>query len=156
MGRSIVHQESPHKPWKRSRLWRHEESLKVLKQKKGKRNLQGLVLDMRMLEKEKLHGSFKLKTEALSNMDNLMLLQLNFVQISGSYENFPEELRWLCMHGFPLKSIPSDLPMENLVALDMSYSKIESFGICYNNPPALEIRIKESCSKDRRIWILQK
>ncbi|XP_076925286.1 disease resistance-like protein DSC1 [Bidens hawaiensis] len=60
-------------------------------------------------------------------MDNLMLLQLNYVQMNGSYEDFPEELRWLCMHGSPLKSIPSDLPMENLVALDMSYGNIEAF-----------------------------
>ncbi|XP_076896498.1 disease resistance-like protein DSC1 [Bidens hawaiensis] len=60
-------------------------------------------------------------------MANLMLLQLNYVQMNGSYEDFPEELRWLCMHGFSLKSIPLDLPMENLVALDMSYSNIESF-----------------------------
>ncbi|CAH1440561.1 unnamed protein product [Lactuca virosa] len=52
MGRSIVHQESPDKPWKRSRLWCHEESFKVLKQKKGKGNLLGLALDMRMLEKK--------------------------------------------------------------------------------------------------------
>ncbi|CAH1440584.1 unnamed protein product [Lactuca virosa] len=52
MGRFIVHQESPHKPWKRSRLWCHEESFKVLKQNKGTENVLGLVLDMRMLEKK--------------------------------------------------------------------------------------------------------
>lgn len=98
----------------------------------GTENIKGLVLDMRMLEKQKL--PFELKTDALNNMDNLMILHLNYVQLSGSYENFPEELRWLCMHGFPLKSIPSDLPMENLVVLDMSYSNIESFDLSYSNP----------------------
>ncbi|KAL7619245.1 hypothetical protein Lser_V15G02948 [Lactuca serriola] len=134
MGRFVVRQESLEKPWKRSRLWCHEESFKVLKQKKGKGNLLGLALDMRMLENEKLRSSFKLKTDVLGNMDNLMLLQLNYVQIDGSYDKFPEELRWLCMHGFPLKTIPSDLQMENLVALDMSYSNIQSFGICDINP----------------------
>ncbi|CAH1440826.1 unnamed protein product [Lactuca virosa] len=54
MGRFEVRQESPDKPWKRSRLWCHKESFKVLKHKKGKGNLLGLALDMRMLEKEKL------------------------------------------------------------------------------------------------------
>lgn len=34
MGRYLVYQESPHKPWKRSRLWRHEDSYNVLKQEK--------------------------------------------------------------------------------------------------------------------------
>ncbi|KAL7617094.1 hypothetical protein Lser_V15G02983 [Lactuca serriola] len=142
MGRLMIHQESPDKPWKRSLLWCHEDSFKVLKQKKGKGNLLGLALDMRMLEKVNLRESFELKTNALSNMDNLMLLQLNYVKMNGSYKNFPEELRWLCMHGFPLKSIPSDLRMENLVVLDMSYSNIESFGICYSNSHGLKSRKK--------------
>ncbi|CAH1440762.1 unnamed protein product [Lactuca virosa] len=65
MGRFEVHQESLDKPWKRSLLWCHEESFRVLKQKKGKGNLVGLALDMRMLEKEMLGASYKLKTDAL-------------------------------------------------------------------------------------------
>ncbi|PWA40244.1 toll/interleukin-1 receptor (TIR) domain-containing protein [Artemisia annua] len=138
MGRDVVRQESPDKPWKRSRLWCHEESFKVLKHKKGKGNLIGLSLDMRMLEKEKLRGSSELKTAAFSNMDRLMILQLDYIQISGCYENFPEELRWLRMRGFPLKSIPLDLPMKYLVDLDMSYSNIESFDVSCSNPQQLE------------------
>ncbi|KAI3510918.1 hypothetical protein L1887_18057 [Cichorium endivia] len=139
MGRFLVREESLSKPWERSRLWGYE-SFRVLKQKKGTENVLGLTLDMRMLEKEKLHGSLELKTDALSKMDSLMLLQLNYVEIEGSYQNFSEELRWLCMHGFPLKCIPSNLLMENLVALDMSYSNIESFGICYSNLKRFESR----------------
>ncbi|KAI3510930.1 hypothetical protein L1887_18071 [Cichorium endivia] len=133
MGRFVVREESLNKPWERSRIWGHD-SFRVLKQKKGTENVLGLTLDMRVLEREKLHGSLELKTDALSKMDMLMLLQLNYVQITDSYKDFPKELRWLCMHGFRLKSIPSDLPMENLVALDMSYSNIESFGISYSYP----------------------
>ncbi|CAH1420034.1 unnamed protein product [Lactuca virosa] len=57
MGRYEVHQESPDKPWKRSQIWCNEESFRVLKQKKGKGNIVGLALDMRMLEKEKLRAS---------------------------------------------------------------------------------------------------
>ncbi|XP_024964998.1 TMV resistance protein N-like [Cynara cardunculus var. scolymus] len=34
MGRDVVRQESPNKPWKRSRLWCHEESFNVLEQNK--------------------------------------------------------------------------------------------------------------------------
>ncbi|XP_023746930.2 disease resistance protein RUN1-like [Lactuca sativa] len=153
MGRFEVRQESHDKPWKRSLLWCHEESFRVLKQKKGKGNLVGLALNMRMLEKEMLGASYKLKTNALSKMDNLMLLQLNYVHMNGSYENFPPELRGLCMHGFHLKYIPSELPMENLVALDMSYSNIESFIGCYSNPQRLEKRQKLDglCLKNKRL-----
>ncbi|GKC80342.1 Toll/interleukin-1 receptor domain-containing protein, partial [Tanacetum coccineum] len=142
MGRDEVRQESPDKPWKRSRLWCHEESFKVLRQKKGKGNLLGLSLDMRMLEKEKLRGSSELKTVAFSNMDSLMILHLDYVQINGPYENFPEELRWLRMCGCPLKSIPSEFPMENLVALDMSYSNIEFFDMSCSSHQRAEKRQK--------------
>nr|XP_043609010.1 disease resistance protein RUN1-like isoform X2 [Erigeron canadensis] len=138
MGRDEVRKESPKKPWKRSRLWSHEESYKVLKQKKDMENILGLILDTRVLEKGKLCGSFEVKSEVLSKMDNIMLLQLNYVQIKGTYKNFPEELRWLCMHGFPLNSIPSDLALDNLVALDLSYSNVESFGLHWSNPQPLE------------------
>ncbi|KAL7617631.1 hypothetical protein Lser_V15G03451 [Lactuca serriola] len=142
MGRFEVHQESFDKPWKRSRIWCHNDSFRVLKQKKGKGNVLGLSLDMRMLEKENLGAPFDLKTDALSNMDSLMLLQMNYVHMNGSYENFPDELRGLCMHGFRLKCIPLELPMMNLVALDMSYSYIESFVGCYSNTHQLEKRQK--------------
>ncbi|CAI9269319.1 unnamed protein product [Lactuca saligna] len=153
MGRFVVGQESHDKPWKRSRVWYHKDSFRVLKEKKGKGNLLGLALDMRMLEKEKLGTSFELKTDALSNMYSLMLLQLNYVHLYGTYENFPEELRGLCMHGFHLKSIPSELPIENLVALDMSYSNIESF-VSYSNPQQLEKRQKLDgpCIKEKRLF----
>ncbi|CAI9269406.1 unnamed protein product [Lactuca saligna] len=75
-------------------------------------------------------------------MDSLMLLQMNYVHMNGSYENFPDELRGLCMHGFRLKSIPLELPMMNLVALDLSYSYIESFVGYYSNTHRLEKRQK--------------
>ncbi|KAL7618267.1 hypothetical protein Lser_V15G03388 [Lactuca serriola] len=149
MVRFEVRLESPDKPWKRSRLWCHKESFRVLKQKKGKGNLLGLSLDMRMVEKEKLGGSFELKTSAFTNMDNLMMLQLNYVHMHGSYENFPGE-KWLCMHGFHSKSIPFDLPIENLVVLDMSYSNIESFVGGYSNPRQLEKR-QMLCLKEKRL-----
>ncbi|KAL4585109.1 hypothetical protein LXL04_009724 [Taraxacum kok-saghyz] len=156
MGRFEVHQESPEKPWKRSLLWFHEESLIVLKRKMVKGNVKGLAFGMCIHEKEKSGASIELKTDALSNMDSLNLLQLNYVCVNGSYENFPKELKSLCMHGFCLKSIPSNLPMEHLVALDMSYSNIESFIRCYSDPQQLEKRqnldldMDKACSKGKR------
>ncbi|KAL8239829.1 hypothetical protein R6Q59_016396 [Mikania micrantha] len=68
-----------------------------------------------------------LKTDALENMDSLKLLQLNFAELNVSYEYFSEDLRWLCWHGFHLRSIPFDLYMGNMVAVDMSYSNLEVF-----------------------------
>ncbi|KAL8262595.1 hypothetical protein R6Q59_023944 [Mikania micrantha] len=146
MVRDLVRQESPKKPWKRSRSFCHAESCNVLKQKKA-RILLGLALDTRMLDKKKSCGSFELNTESFNQMDNLMLLQLNYLRLNGPFENLPEELRWLCMHGSPLESIHLDLPMENLVVLDMSYSKMEFFN---PQPPAKSQKhLVGSCSKDK-------
>ncbi|XP_024961640.1 putative disease resistance protein At4g11170 isoform X2 [Cynara cardunculus var. scolymus] len=128
MGRTIVHQESPKDPAKRSRVWRNTESYNVLRTGKGSETLEGLALDMQMLKEEKC--AFKtsgLMTDSLQKMDNLKLLQLKYVPLTGSYENFSEHLRWICWPGFHLRTIPSDLFMGNLVALDMSYSCLEVF-----------------------------
>ncbi|KAJ9558744.1 hypothetical protein OSB04_013358 [Centaurea solstitialis] len=152
MGRDVVRQESPKKPWKRSRLWCHKESFNVFEQNKGSGKVEGLVLDMKMLEKEEICESFELKTKALSKMVNLMLLQLNHVKFNGSCKNFPKKIIWLCMHWFPSKSLPSDLPMENIVALDMSYSNLESFGMSYGYPqqPWKRQSLSDSCSKGKK------
>ncbi|KAM7470252.1 hypothetical protein LguiA_008435 [Lonicera macranthoides] len=63
-----------------------------------------------------------LTTDAFKSMTNLRLLKLNYLKLIGSYDNFPKSLAWLSWHGFPLKSIPVEFPMENLVALDLRYS----------------------------------
>ncbi|XP_076914811.1 disease resistance protein RPS4B-like [Bidens hawaiensis] len=144
LGRDLVREESPNMPWKRSRVWHHKESFELLKDNKGKGYTIGLSLDTRMLDKTNLPGSFELETNSFSNMNSLMLLQLNYVQLQGHYENFPKRLRWLCMHGFSLKSIPLDIPMENLVSLDMSYSNIESFDMSYSDPQPRAKRKKQS------------
>ncbi|KAL7593361.1 hypothetical protein Lser_V15G33802 [Lactuca serriola] len=128
MGRAIVHQESPKDPAKRSRVWRNKDSYDVLRKGKGSKTMEGLALDMQMIKEEKYtFKSSTLKTDALEKMDKLKLLQLNFVQLTGSYANLSEDLRWLCWLGFHLRLIPSDLFMGNLVAIDMSYSNLEVF-----------------------------
>ncbi|GFY94660.1 disease resistance protein [Actinidia rufa] len=45
--------------------------------------------------------------------------------LDGCFKDFPKRLTWLSWHRFSLKSIPSDFPMESLVALDLSHSKLE-------------------------------
>ncbi|KAL8228591.1 hypothetical protein R6Q59_000017 [Mikania micrantha] len=94
----------------------------------GSKTVEGLALDMKMLSKEDI--AFKtsnLSTNTLNKMDRLKYLQLNFVELNGSYENFSEDLRWLCWLGYHLRTIPPGLYMRNLVAIDMSYSKLEVF-----------------------------
>ncbi|KAI3702668.1 hypothetical protein L6452_28417 [Arctium lappa] len=174
LGRDLVRQESPNEPWERSLIWHHEESYDVLKQEKGTAKIQGLVLDMRMIENYASHGAsiftmerfgddlprkigarpllhrvcdifswiwclfswvfllrssynneLDIKTNAFIGIDKLRILQLNYVQLHGSYKHFPKGLRWLSMRGFPLSYLPLELRLENIVALDMSYSNLQ-------------------------------
>ncbi|KAM7469357.1 hypothetical protein LguiA_007540 [Lonicera macranthoides] len=166
MGREIIRQES-HDAGERSRLWHHEDAFNVLKNEMGTKTVEGLTLDMRMLNdvgnnaKKRRYEELRdksilskhvsslkrrcfslisgqsvsttltspndiyLRTDAFKNMTKLRLLQLNYVQLTGSYENFPKSLVWLSWHGFPLKSIPVEFSLENLVALHLLHSILE-------------------------------
>ncbi|CAI9298967.1 unnamed protein product [Lactuca saligna] len=75
-----------------------------------------LVLDMKILEKEPLLALKRVVVPEFEDDDPNTIFGI------GSYKNFPNTLIGLCLHGFQLKYIPSELPMEKLVALYMSYS----------------------------------
>ncbi|XP_034204979.1 disease resistance protein RPV1-like [Prunus dulcis] len=65
------------------------------------------------------------KTEAFKRMNNLELLQLYNVKTSGGFEDFPKNLAWLAWRGFPLKSLPANFCLENLVVLDLRNSSLQ-------------------------------
>ncbi|XP_062171819.1 disease resistance protein RPV1-like [Alnus glutinosa] len=119
MGREIVCEESPKYPGKRSRLWFYKDVLNVLHKPTGSKKVEGLILNPPLLE------DVKLETKAFKKMTNLRLLQINDVQLTGSYECLSKELKWLCWHKCPLKSLPQDFHLENLVILDMQHSKVK-------------------------------
>ncbi|KAF5468395.1 hypothetical protein F2P56_012547, partial [Juglans regia] len=124
MGREIVRQESRH-PGKRSRLWSHEDALKVLKYHTGSEVVEGLSLNPPIHEDHVI----SLESEAFANMKNLRLLQIKGVKnlkLDGcADQHLSKELRWICWHSCPLRFLPPRLHLENLVVLDMQYSKIK-------------------------------
>ncbi|KAJ9551305.1 hypothetical protein OSB04_015350 [Centaurea solstitialis] len=130
MGKSIINAESK-LPEGRSRSWRSIDSYKIFNK-----------------------GEFvDLQTDSLRKMDNLKLLKLNDVHLTGSCEDFSEDLRWLCWHQFSLTDIPFGLFQRNLVTIDMRNSKLEVF-----EPPivlpflkTLDLRGSASLSKIHNI-----
>lgn len=62
MGREIVRQESPENPGERSRLWYHEDILRVFRENLGTNSVEGIKLDM--IEPEEVF----MGTEALKQM----------------------------------------------------------------------------------------
>ncbi|KAM1064495.1 hypothetical protein ACFX2A_029132 [Malus domestica] len=125
MGREIVRCESE-EPRKRSRLWCHKDSFKVLKEKNGTENIQGLVLNMHVHPANSPINTNEtvLETNAFERMHNLQLLHLGHVRLDGCYADFPTGLRWLCWLQFPLDSIPIDFSLEKVVFLEMQYSSL--------------------------------
>ncbi|XP_052209592.1 disease resistance protein RUN1-like [Diospyros lotus] len=55
-------------------------------------------------------------------MSNQQLLHISDVQLCGNYKNFPNGLRWLCWPHFPLQMIPSNFPLDRVVALEMPHT----------------------------------
>ncbi|XP_042478972.1 disease resistance protein RPV1-like isoform X2 [Macadamia integrifolia] len=120
MGREIVREESPKEPGERSRLWFHDDAYNVLTKHKGTMTVEGLTLNT-----AEIKGADHISIEAFTKMQRLRLLQINHVHLTGNYQHFSKELRWLCWYGFPLISIPSNFHLENLVILDLQYSNIK-------------------------------
>ncbi|XP_052170596.1 disease resistance protein RPV1-like isoform X2 [Diospyros lotus] len=119
MGREIVRQESVDYPEKRSRLWNCKDALEVLKNCKGTEAVEGLFL---FSPKKK---DIQVNAKAFQKMKRLRVLHLDHVLLSAGYEHLSRDLVWLCWHHFSLSVLPSQLYLENLVALDLSYSNIK-------------------------------
>ncbi|KAH0745789.1 hypothetical protein KY285_007446 [Solanum tuberosum] len=124
MGREIVRQESVEEPGRRSRLWRHGESFYVLKNKTGTGTIEGIILDGNMLkdhEKIRITSSEKYGTKHKLE-EFLHYSQRAMYNSVDGYKKFPKKLRWLSWHSLRLESLPSDMPLESLIALDLRYS----------------------------------
>ncbi|XP_058216680.1 disease resistance protein RPV1-like [Rhododendron vialii] len=117
MGREIVRQESIKEPGRLHILFSHYAIDRFSYQ--GTEAVEGLVLNF-----PELNG-VQVNAKAFEKMNRMRLLNLNYVHLSVGYEHSSTRLVWLCWNGFPLKHVPSNLHMENLVTLDLCYSKLK-------------------------------
>ncbi|KDP22127.1 hypothetical protein JCGZ_25958 [Jatropha curcas] len=136
MGQDIVRQESNKKPGERSRLWIPENIHHVLTKNKANIATEGIFLDISKIEK------VNLSPVVFSRMCNLRLLKLyhnsslswknptGFVSESAAdssdgLQSLPDKLCYFHWHGYPWDSLPSNFSMENLVELNMPFSKVK-------------------------------
>nr|XP_034928415.1 LOW QUALITY PROTEIN: disease resistance protein RPV1-like [Populus alba] len=118
MGREIVKEESPENPARRSRIWSQEDTWKVLKMQMGTEAVKGLTLDVTRSEDKSL------STGSFTKMKFLKLLQINGVDLTGSFERLSKVLTWICWLECPLRFLPSDISLDYVVVIDMKYSNI--------------------------------
>ena len=65
-----------------------------------------------------------LSTGSFTNMEDLKLLQINGVDLTGSFERLSKVLTWICWLECPLRFLPSDFALDYIVVIDMKYSNI--------------------------------
>ncbi|XP_024042951.1 TMV resistance protein N [Citrus clementina] len=105
LGREIVRQESIN-PENRSRLWYHEDIYEVF--------------TYNMFYGSSFNGENKCKVSLLPNK-----CKVSYLQDSGF-----AEVKYLHWHGYPLKSLPSNLSAEKLVLLEVPDNDIEQLWDC--------------------------
>uniref|UniRef100_A0A7N2N3H8 TIR domain-containing protein n=1 Tax=Quercus lobata TaxID=97700 RepID=A0A7N2N3H8_QUELO len=91
----------------------------ALQRLKGTEAVEGIVLNLHRSNEEQVNS------ETFAKMNRLRVLQLNYMGLSGSFHCPSKSLRWLQCYGLPLRSLPSDLYMENLVVIDMPHSRLK-------------------------------
>ena len=97
---------------------------------KGTDKVEGMFLDLSKIT------SIHLSPQAFANMPNLRFLKfympehngvpimISKVHLDQGLEYLPNELRYLHWHEYPLKALPFDFEPENLVKLNLPYSKV--------------------------------
>ncbi|GKV22769.1 hypothetical protein SLEP1_g32598 [Rubroshorea leprosula] len=143
MGRQIVQEENLTDPGKRSRLWDCEEIMSVLKNNKGTRDIQGIILDIRrkfVMDPDN-EEDVVLCTEPFEQMVSLRLLEINNSKLEGKFKCLPAELRWLQWHRCTLKNLGSDFCPQKLAVLDLSDSKINCLWGSHSNLPAHNLMV---------------
>ncbi|XP_063943078.1 disease resistance protein RUN1 isoform X2 [Daucus carota subsp. sativus] len=122
MGREIARNNSPDEPGKHSRLWVSEDIDTVLKNYKGTKAIQGIISNNFIYGNEV--EEVTVKTKSFKRMSKLRFLYLNNVNLTGSFKQTFEDLRWLHWECCPLKCLPSDFYPGKLVILEMPRSNM--------------------------------
>ncbi|XP_062170945.1 disease resistance protein RPV1-like [Alnus glutinosa] len=129
MGQQIVDCVSAEEPGKRSRVWRYEDVLHVLKNNTGTDAVKGIVLHLPFWKNERLN------VEAFSKMKNLKILDITTKDYFADLYYICDSTRmhttleWhLCvmkMPKYPFESLPINFQPNNLVELTMLHSCIK-------------------------------
>ncbi|XP_018717437.1 disease resistance protein RUN1-like isoform X2 [Eucalyptus grandis] len=141
-GREIVRRED-RCPWKRSRIWDHDDALSTLTRKEIAENVEALVLT----SDEKKGECFRY--EGFGNPWSLRFLRLDWATIGWSSQSALSNLRWLDWQGCSEISELLNLHLENLVILDLSHSLVtrnsQVWGRILEKPKELKVLKLSSC-----------
>ncbi|KAI9108229.1 hypothetical protein K1719_020712 [Acacia pycnantha] len=133
MGRDIVFHKSPTNAGGRNRLWSLEDIDLVLKENKGTKHVQSIVL--------KTQQGFKADWDpnCFSKMINLRLLDMSNVHLSKKLESLPTALKFLRWDDYAKDCLPSIEKLCNLESLQLCNNNIQK--LWEGNPVLNKLRI---------------
>ncbi|XP_030440318.2 TMV resistance protein N-like [Syzygium oleosum] len=118
LGRSIVFKENSVKPSECSRLWIHEEALKVLERNQGTDQIEALHLKY----SPSLSEPYCLTNEQFRKLPNLRYLRIQQTEVTGDFKDLLPKLRWLDWMACSTSFFPTNFHPENLVILNVRVS----------------------------------
>ncbi|KAH1247652.1 TMV resistance protein N [Glycine max] len=128
LGKCIVREKSPMKPWKWSRLWNCKDLQKVLSANEAAKNVEVIFI------KEKSDILLRtMRIDALSTMSSLKLLYLGYlnfdfkINFSGTLAKLSNELGYLIWKKYPFECLPPSFEPDKLVQLFLVDSNIKQF-----------------------------
>ncbi|XP_017235570.1 disease resistance protein RPV1 isoform X2 [Daucus carota subsp. sativus] len=149
IGREVIRKNSLGEPGDRSRLWESKDICDVLKKEKGTNAIE-VIIHQRSYRKDSYveasiaketfkkviiyqnsyhqdpFGEASFTTETFKRMSKLRFLHLDCVELTGSFEEKFENLRWLCWKWCPLEYLPSTFYPQKLVILELPHSKLRT------------------------------
>ncbi|RDY08066.1 putative disease resistance protein, partial [Mucuna pruriens] len=127
MGWEIVRQECSENPGGCSRLWDPDDICEVLKNDEGTEAIRSIRTHLSAVTRLKLSPHVFVKMTKLQFMDFHSESDQDGLDIlPEGLQYLPTELRYLRWMNYPLKSLPERFSPENLVILDLSYSRLET------------------------------
>ncbi|XP_054813000.1 disease resistance protein RPV1-like [Prosopis cineraria] len=121
MGRQIVHQESPNRPEKRTRLWLNQDIVQVLEENTGTNKV-------RMIASENLSKCREViwDGKAFEKMKNLKILCFKNLKFSEGPKYLPNSLKVLKWEEYPSSSLPPNFRARELFVMNVPHSRLKS------------------------------
>ncbi|KAL3016906.1 hypothetical protein AAZX31_06G242400 [Glycine max] len=131
LGKYIVMEKSPKKPWEWSRLWDFKDFRKVMSDNKAAENVEAIVLT----EESDILGRIRtMRADALSTMSCLKLLELGYlnskINFSGTLTKLSNELGYLSWKKYPFECLPPSFEPDKLVELMLRDSNVKQLWEC--------------------------
>ncbi|KAI4356903.1 hypothetical protein L6164_000885 [Bauhinia variegata] len=119
MGREVVWEKAPLELGKRSRLWYHEDALRVLIENSGTDKIEGIMLDLPQREEIQWSGT------AFEKMNNLRILIVRNASFSTSPKHLPNNLRLLDWEEYPSEFLPQGFYTRKVVMLKLCANRLK-------------------------------